>query len=450
MDLKAATAFFYGCALLLGLAAPTQEKARQVPTAERFLFVVDTSSSMKRLDAANRQALFDLVYYGLNGRMLPGDTFGIWTFDEDIHTGEFPLQIWNPAQNLELASQAATFLKSRRYKGETRSQPMVGKLMSVIRAVKDVNIFVISDGDAALTGTAVDEAVNASYTAKAGDRRKAKKPFVTTLVARNANIVYGLVTIAGEPIELPPRPAPRSIAKAGTLKSPGVTTGQVASTSSPVGSSSTRTNTAPTSESAASVPPAVPPRRAPAAIIIKGKSPTPGPEEISSLSAKEVKPANAGDSSSNVPPGISQPDTTPIARTKPNGELPITRNTEAGQIALPPTSFEQSSPPVNDSEAVASSEPVPAPVARLVLPSMLANAIPVAAREPNASTNLMPIKAPVLTAVAVTPGPILRPRTLVIIGVGLFIVALGVVFLTVKHYRTVPQSSFISRSMDQQ
>jgi len=438
MDLKTTTAFFYGCALLLGLAAPTQRPAQQLPKPERFLFVVDTSASMKRLDAANRQALFDLIYHGLNGRMLAGDSYGIWTFDDNLYAGEFPMQTWNPEKNLELASRAATFLKSRRYKGESRFEPVVDKLMSVIRAVKDVNILIISGGDTPLAGTAVDETVNASYTARADEGRRAKKPFVTTLVARDASIVNGLVTIAGEAIALPERPAPLRIAKAG------------ASTSRPAGSNSTRTNTAATSASAsaASVPPAVPPKRGPSVIIIK-KSTNRGPEDISSMvPPNEAKPTTSGDSLSNVPPVVLQPEARPIAQAKPSEELALTQNAEVNQVALPPTSFERT--PANDREAVASSELVPPPVARLTpVSSLLANAIPVAAREPSASTNLAPTKPSALTAVAVTPGPILQPRTMVIIGAGLFIAALSVLILTVKHYRTVPQSSFISRSMDQ-
>src|SRR4029453_3929583 len=121
MYLKTATAALYCCAQLLGVAATTIQKTpRQASDPARFLFVVDTSSSMKRLDAANRQTIFDLIYDGLNGRMRSNDTYGLWTFAEDAHAGEFPMQIWNPTNNLNLATEAATFLKSRPYKGKVR------------------------------------------------------------------------------------------------------------------------------------------------------------------------------------------------------------------------------------------------------------------------------------------------------------------------------------------
>ena len=449
--LKTATAFVYSGALLLGFAAPVQKTARPPSTAERFLFVVNTSSSMKRLDAANRQTLFDLIYEGLNGRMRSNDTYGIWTFDENTYAGEFPMQIWNPTNNLNLASQAATFLKSRRYRGATQFQPMVGKLMSVIRTVKDVNIFIISDGDTPFAGTSVDQTVNASYAARATERRRAKKPFITTLVARDGSISAGSVTIAGEPIALPDRPVPVRTVKAdiSTLRS--------------ASSNSTQMSTGAVSAS-------VQPKPAKRAIIIQTKSANQGREDISSTvgnvataRSTNTDPSLAvAGSSSNVPPVISQLTTTQIAQTESSAALPKTTNASVDQVSpLPDSEFkasavrklenvERSSRLANDKESGASPL-VSGPVrSTSSVPSLLPNVLTVTAREPNGSTNLDVTKSSALTAVAVTTEAFLRPRTMVLIGAGLFAAALGVLVWAVKRYRSVPQASFISRSMDRQ
>jgi hypothetical protein len=456
MDLKTSIVFIYACTLLLGFAAPVQKPAPQLPRGERFLFVVDTSSSMKRLDAANRQALFDLIYYGLNGRMLSNDTFGLWFFDEKAYTGEFPMQVWHPNKNLELASQAATFLKGRRYRGETRLQPVVSNLLSVIRTVKNVNIVIISDGDTAFAGTSFDQAINTSYTVRARERRGEKKPFVTTLVARNGSIVGGSVKIAGEPIQLPERPPPVVLAKGDSSQSSASQTNAVRPAVKPkmilIQNKSTNLSpeaVSPITETAANgstntSPPgtvtgALSLSATAAPVQALGRSGVVETNSSTNVPANKVSPnalSTLSDSSSNIAP---QPDLTQPGETAPREE-----------ISTASEKLQRNSPPVANAGIVEVLKPAPGPVSRLIpASSVLANPIPVAAREPGASTDLV-AKSPALTAVAITPGPFLRPGAMVIIGSGLFIAAFGVVLLAVKRYRAVPQSSFISRSMDRQ
>jgi len=62
----------------------------------RFLLIFDTSSDMKRRLPAVQKALNDILAAGMNGQLHPGDSIGVWTFDQDLHTGQFPLQHWEP------------------------------------------------------------------------------------------------------------------------------------------------------------------------------------------------------------------------------------------------------------------------------------------------------------------------------------------------------------------
>src|SRR5947209_1549054 len=93
------------------LAAPTKPV---VPAAAgtRFLFVVETSSGMSQFEHAGRQAVFDLLYFGIGEQMRAGDTVGLWTFGNDVRAGVFPMQVWAPEQNLQLASAVGVFLRS--------------------------------------------------------------------------------------------------------------------------------------------------------------------------------------------------------------------------------------------------------------------------------------------------------------------------------------------------
>src|SRR3954463_7212557 len=62
----------------------------------RFLFVVETSPGMARLDHGGRQAVVDLIYTGIAGQMRKGDTFAIWNFNDQVFAGAYPMQIWRP------------------------------------------------------------------------------------------------------------------------------------------------------------------------------------------------------------------------------------------------------------------------------------------------------------------------------------------------------------------
>src|SRR6478736_4591254 len=77
----------------------------------KFLFIVDTSSTMNRYEHLGRQTVFDLIFSGVSTQMLSGDTFGLWTFNEEVSAGAFPMQVWQADQNLELATRVGVFLK---------------------------------------------------------------------------------------------------------------------------------------------------------------------------------------------------------------------------------------------------------------------------------------------------------------------------------------------------
>lgn len=185
-------------------------------SGERFLFVVDTSSRMRKLDDASGQTLFDLIFSGVSSHMTNGDTFGLWTFNEQAYAGQFPMQVWHSASNLPLASVAATFLKQQKYDGKARIGPLLTRLASVVTAVKDVNIFIISDGNTPLEGTALDTVLNGVYNQKRKEQKASKKPFITTLVMRGGQLVQGDVTLPGEAIQLPARVPKPVVAKTTT------------------------------------------------------------------------------------------------------------------------------------------------------------------------------------------------------------------------------------------
>src|SRR5713101_2401951 len=199
--------WFYS--VILGLALSpcfAVEPARPPkPPADgnRFLFVVATSQSMERFEHSGRQAVFDLIYSGIDSQMRAGDTYGVWTFSDQIHAGVFPIQVWNPKATLQLASRAGLFLKAQKYGNGARLDRVMAKMLPLIQSVKDVNVLIISDGESRFKGTPFDDPLNSTCQKISFNARRARKPLVTTLVARDGKIISGSVVIAGEPVQLP-------------------------------------------------------------------------------------------------------------------------------------------------------------------------------------------------------------------------------------------------------
>jgi hypothetical protein len=255
-----------GC-LLTAAAAQTNAppKPRPLPPGDRFLLVVDTSSGMSRLGHASRQAVVELIWSGLQGHMRPGDTYGVWTFNEHVYAGRLPMQVWR-TNTLELASLAGRFLREQRYEKQSRPAVVVTNLQPVLRHVRDLIVLIISDGRNPLEGTPFDDAINAAYKERAAAARKAKQPLITTLVGRGGELVRWSVTQSGEKIDLPEHLPPPPPVVAVTNAAPALATNArrapiIIARSQPRESPPTNADAAPV-ETIPSTPPPAPPLQA--------------------------------------------------------------------------------------------------------------------------------------------------------------------------------------------
>jgi len=442
---------FYSVILGLALAPSFAGEPTRPPKApadgNRFLFVVATSQSMERFEHSGRQAVFDLIYSGIDSQMRAGDTYGVWTFSDQIHAGVFPLQVWNPKATLPLASRVGLFLEAQKYGKGARLDRVMAKLLPLIRSVKDVNVLIIADGESRLKGTPFDDRINSACQKIGFNARRAKKPLVTTLAARNGKIISGSVVIAGEPVNLP---------------------GLVA-----------LAQTAPTAETKPSVPPAAPPT--PKVITFLKKpvpiSPTPKAEETATVPSP-VEPAAT--KTASVPGEQPPPQATQSA--------PATSATALEAVPPSPTTKTASSGPSTDSAAgetqtgkssgpasSSASTPVltkPSPGnhpngqavgtpstagrqfargARAATPRPAFDPVPttVAAREPMATTNQAASKlSSPLAAVTVPSLLSISPRGMLLVGAVLLLAGLGLLALIIRCARVAPQPSVITRSLE--
>src|SRR6266550_1474571 len=89
---------------------PAQPASPRQSTSSRFLLVVDTSFSMAPQKAVLCITAHDLIHSGIRNQMKPGDTFSVWTFNQDTDTQQFPVLEWKPEWKLILANQVSVFL----------------------------------------------------------------------------------------------------------------------------------------------------------------------------------------------------------------------------------------------------------------------------------------------------------------------------------------------------
>jgi hypothetical protein len=215
-----------------GPTGGTARAASNAPAAssQKFLFVVDIGASMREIDTGTRQVLFDLIYSGIGGQMKKGDTFGIWTYNEQVVAGKFPMLTWDPEREhvVALASAGSKFLQAQKCEGKSVPQLALARVASIVRNVKDVNVLLITDGKTPLLQTAFDHQVNPVYEQRKRECEKAKKPLITTFIARAGAVTNASVILAGEPILIPPPSPPQPKIAAQQPKSP-TATGQVAS-----------------------------------------------------------------------------------------------------------------------------------------------------------------------------------------------------------------------------
>ena len=197
---------------LLGLLAhpvpaqPPQPSSAPTQMESRYLFIVDTSSAMSRHNEAVRQIVYDLISSGMNGQMRKGDSYALWTYNEQNYPGVFPLQNWNPYDPVLAGGRAALFLKKQRYEKQAKPQAVITDLAAVIENARDLTVYWISDGYTELKGTAFDELINAACFYKIRAMKKNPQPLVTTLIAQDGKIAHWAVSLASEPKAIPRTP----------------------------------------------------------------------------------------------------------------------------------------------------------------------------------------------------------------------------------------------------
>ena len=112
-----------GCLFAPGLSAqpaPTAKKPAPAHSANRFLFIVDISTSMEKHRNDELDVVDEILRSSANGQLHRGDSIGVWTFNADVYTGNMPLQVWLPEQRQEIALRTEEFIREQTYRKSSR------------------------------------------------------------------------------------------------------------------------------------------------------------------------------------------------------------------------------------------------------------------------------------------------------------------------------------------
>jgi hypothetical protein len=177
-------------ALAVCLLTPALLPAAQPPPQKgnRFLFILNTSTAMRRQTNGVLQAVRGLLQSGMNGEMRDGDTFGLWTYDEQLHT-DFPMQVWSKRNQDETVAGMTAYLAGLRYQNRAHLEKVLPAMSQMIASSRVITLIFIYDGTETMQGSGFDKDINDLQRQFGRQMRDQNLPFVTLLAAWNGKTI---------------------------------------------------------------------------------------------------------------------------------------------------------------------------------------------------------------------------------------------------------------------
>jgi hypothetical protein len=211
----ATIALFLAATLHSAFAAEEAKTPKARPG--RYLLVVDTSSSMSRYAKNAHKVVNDLLLTGMSGELHAGDTIGVWTFNEELFTGQLPLQLWTPEAQEDIAKSVTDFLQGQPFRKDGRLENVLPVLSRLIKSSEKITVLLVTSVDTKLTGIPYERDVGRAYTLSRDEMRKQRMPFITVLRGWRGALIGGSANSGASPVEFPgfpPDPPPADNLKA--------------------------------------------------------------------------------------------------------------------------------------------------------------------------------------------------------------------------------------------
>jgi hypothetical protein len=198
-------------ALLAGVfmapAVRAQPAASKVDN--RLLLIFEISSDMKPRLPAVQKALDALLTNSMNGQLHLGDSVGVWTFDQELHRGQFPLQHWVQANAPTIASNIVRFVSKQHYSKKTSYGALPPVMNQVVQGSERLTVLIFCDGKGEVHGTPYDSGINQIFQQRQEERQQKQLPIVVGLRSQRGQYVGCAVSFPPQPVslsEFPPLP----------------------------------------------------------------------------------------------------------------------------------------------------------------------------------------------------------------------------------------------------
>jgi len=195
-------------ALFAGIFLISKSHAQPAAQAadNRFLFIFDTSSDMKKRLPAEQVALDSMLAGSMGGQMRPGDSIGVWTFGQDFHAGEFPLQSWVPENGAVIASNIMIYVGKQHYAKSGNFDVLQEAVSQVVENSDRLTIVIFCDGESQTDITPYDSGINEVFQQRQAERKKVRQPFAIVLRSQLGDYTGCTVSFPPESVNLPDFP----------------------------------------------------------------------------------------------------------------------------------------------------------------------------------------------------------------------------------------------------
>jgi hypothetical protein len=190
-------------ALTPGVRAQTNAA---VPPSNRWLLIVETSRYTRSSGNEVPRLAAMIVASGMKGQVRSGDTLGMWTFNDALYTGKFPLQTLAPEVNRRIAQRVFDFLNEQEFEKKGRLDKILPEVHQIIKESDYLTVILLSSGTKEISGTPFDAEINTAYETLQKERKKTKLPIVTVLRAQQGRITNYTVSLPIRSLEIPPLP----------------------------------------------------------------------------------------------------------------------------------------------------------------------------------------------------------------------------------------------------
>jgi hypothetical protein len=164
---------------LLGAAGGVLAAESSQPA--RFLLIFETSPAVKKNLPAIRQSLAHLFATSFQQEIRDDDDLAVWTVDEGLHTGTFPLASWTPENAEAYATQLNDFLSQQKFTRHASLAAIQPLLNRVVKNSERLTVIIYCDSQCRLTGTPYDAGVNETITNAAVKTKRGAGPLILLL-----------------------------------------------------------------------------------------------------------------------------------------------------------------------------------------------------------------------------------------------------------------------------